>query len=290
MSKRMRGRNNNNRRSSHGLHRNYESNGPDVKVRGHAQHIAEKYLQLARDAQSSGDRVMAENYLQHAEHYFRVLAAAYEAMGYQQPIQRSDMQTDDYEESDESGEDIDPSNPHAPQPDLAGGMMASDEMPRQQRHQGERQHHNGHHGQRQHRDRFDRGQPRHDGEGQGADRGGHDRRRFVQAPVGAQEGDDAAADEAPRFTRPPREPRERREPRPVERAVVEDDLPQALPTFLTRPVRLQPDVAEPDVVADADKADDAAPVVPVRARRGRTDRLASRLGVSATEPSEDTGS
>lgn len=53
----------------------YDSNGPEVKVRGTASHVYEKYLQLARDANASGDRVMAENYLQHAEHYFRILAA-----------------------------------------------------------------------------------------------------------------------------------------------------------------------------------------------------------------------
>jgi len=47
-----------------------------VKIRGTASHIYEKYLQLARDSNASGDRVMAENYLQHAEHYFRILAAA----------------------------------------------------------------------------------------------------------------------------------------------------------------------------------------------------------------------
>jgi hypothetical protein len=74
---RQRGRNNNGgRKHINPLSRNFESNGPDVKVRGNAAHIAEKYLQLARDAQSSGDSVMAENYLQHAEHYFRILAAA----------------------------------------------------------------------------------------------------------------------------------------------------------------------------------------------------------------------
>src|SRR5690349_4523179 len=74
---RSRGRNNNGgRKHGNPLSRNYESNGPDVKVRGNASHIAEKYLQLARDAQSSGDSVMAENYLQHAEHYFRILSAA----------------------------------------------------------------------------------------------------------------------------------------------------------------------------------------------------------------------
>lgn len=72
-NKRMRGRN---RRGPNPLTRSYESNGPDVKVRGTAQHIAEKYTQLARDAHVSGDPVMAESYLQHAEHYYRLIAAA----------------------------------------------------------------------------------------------------------------------------------------------------------------------------------------------------------------------
>ncbi len=53
--------------------RSYESNGPDVKIRGNASHISEKYQQLARDAAASGDRVGAENYLQHAEHYYRMV-------------------------------------------------------------------------------------------------------------------------------------------------------------------------------------------------------------------------
>ena len=63
----------------------YESNGPDVKIRGTASHVAEKYLQLARDAQSSGDPVAAENYYQHAEHYFRLIAAAQEQFRQSQP-------------------------------------------------------------------------------------------------------------------------------------------------------------------------------------------------------------
>src|SRR5439155_12031772 len=58
------------------INRVYESNGPDVKVRGTAQTIADKYLQLGRDAQSSGDNIMAENFYQHAEHYLRILSAA----------------------------------------------------------------------------------------------------------------------------------------------------------------------------------------------------------------------
>ncbi|MCC6982403.1 MAG: DUF4167 domain-containing protein [Bauldia sp.] len=81
-NKRMRGRN---RKGPNPLTRSYESNGPDVKIRGTAHHIAEKYLSLARDAQSSGDRVAAESYLQHAEHYFRIIAAAQQQFAQQSP-------------------------------------------------------------------------------------------------------------------------------------------------------------------------------------------------------------
>ena len=86
-NKRMRGRN---RKGGHHHHQNplsrmYESNGPDIKIRGTASHVAEKYLQLARDAQSSGDPVAAENYYQHAEHYFRLIAAAQEQFRQSQP-------------------------------------------------------------------------------------------------------------------------------------------------------------------------------------------------------------
>jgi hypothetical protein len=87
-NKRMRGRNNNNnnpRKSQNPLTRLYESNGPDVKIRGTASHVAEKYIQLARDSQSSGDPVAAENYYQHAEHYFRLIAAAQEQFRQGQP-------------------------------------------------------------------------------------------------------------------------------------------------------------------------------------------------------------
>ncbi len=88
--KRMRGRNN---RGSGGggpprhqsgnvpLNRNhvFDSNGPDLRIRGTAQQLFEKYLQLGRDATSSGDRVMAEAYFQHAEHYFRIINAINQA-------------------------------------------------------------------------------------------------------------------------------------------------------------------------------------------------------------------
>src|SRR5690349_14485422 len=91
-NKRMRNRNNNNnnnnnRRGQNPMTRVFESNGPDIKIRGTASHIAEKYLQLARDARSSGDPVAAENYYQHAEHYFRLIAAAQEQFRQNQPQQ-----------------------------------------------------------------------------------------------------------------------------------------------------------------------------------------------------------
>ncbi len=69
----MRGRG---RKGSNVFNKNLESNGPDVKIRGTPSQIAEKYHQLARDAASSGDNVMSENYYQHAEHYLRLLAVS----------------------------------------------------------------------------------------------------------------------------------------------------------------------------------------------------------------------
>lgn len=94
--------NNFNRKGGNPLTRSYDSSGPDVKIRGTAQHIAEKYSTLARDAQSSGDRVMAENYLQHAEHYNRIIASAQAQM--QERFQR-DERGEFQQERD--GDDID---------------------------------------------------------------------------------------------------------------------------------------------------------------------------------------
>lgn len=71
--KKNRGRN---RRPSNSGSRVYESSGPDVKIRGNAPHVSEKYLALARDAQAAGDPIAAENYNQHAEHYIRIIAAS----------------------------------------------------------------------------------------------------------------------------------------------------------------------------------------------------------------------
>ena len=110
---RNRNRNNNNNRRNTGGGGNlggggsnkvFDSNGPDIKLRGTTQTIAEKYMQLGRDAQSSGDSVAAENYYQHAEHYYRMWAA-------NQPIGQSLIMSRklgeeefDEEGSDENGE------------------------------------------------------------------------------------------------------------------------------------------------------------------------------------------
>lgn len=88
--KRMRGRNHRSGGGGGGIrHQNgniplnrnhvFDSNGPDLRIRGTSQQLFEKYLQLGRDASSAGDRVMAESYFQHAEHYFRILNAMNQA-------------------------------------------------------------------------------------------------------------------------------------------------------------------------------------------------------------------
>ncbi len=73
---RIRDRQTNRGRGPNPLTRSYDSHGPDARIRGTARHVAERYLQLARDAHTGNNPVAAENYLQHAEHYFRLIAAA----------------------------------------------------------------------------------------------------------------------------------------------------------------------------------------------------------------------
>src|SRR2546427_5142021 len=108
-NKRMRGRNKH-RKSHNPMVRVYESNGPDVKIRGNPSHIAEKYIQMARDAQASGDPIAAENYYQHAEHYYRVIAAAQEQYRQNNPHfarpegEVAGARDESVEESDEEGQ------------------------------------------------------------------------------------------------------------------------------------------------------------------------------------------
>lgn len=101
--KRQRGRS---RRSGGGnnLNRHFESNGPDVKIRGSAQQVLDKYLQYARDAQTSGDRVMSEAYFQHAEHYQRLLSAM---QAREKPKRERESSSDEDEESGAEESDAD---------------------------------------------------------------------------------------------------------------------------------------------------------------------------------------
>jgi len=84
------------------LNRNhvFDSNGPDLRLRGTAQQLFEKYLQLGRDATSGGDRVMAEGYFQHAEHYFRILNAMNQAAMQHQQYQQRRYQPQDGQPQD----------------------------------------------------------------------------------------------------------------------------------------------------------------------------------------------
>jgi hypothetical protein len=130
-NKRMRGRN---RRGHNPLTRVYESNGPDVKIRGTAHHVAEKYMQLARDAQTSGDPVSAEGYFQHAEHYFRMIAVA-QAQFTQPNQQQSQFQRpegDSRDDFDDEDDDTGPTEqPHA-QPYVGGAPVNQTPRPQPQ--------------------------------------------------------------------------------------------------------------------------------------------------------------
>jgi hypothetical protein len=155
-----RGRGRGGRKPQNPLARSYESNGPDVKIRGTAAHIAEKYMSLARDALASGDLVTAESYLQHAEHYNRIIMAAQTQFGgqpnaqqgegpnggggYRNPRWNSDDEGDDEgAEAGGGGGEIRAGGGG----DIRGGGGGQD----RERHAGNREHHpggrdRGHHG------------------------------------------------------------------------------------------------------------------------------------------------
>jgi hypothetical protein len=135
-NKRMRGRNNNHRKTHNPMARVFESNGPDVKIRGNPSHIAEKYIQLARDAQASGDPIAAENYYQHAEHYYRVIASAQEQFRQSNPqFTRAENEVqgardESFDEAEEDGQpamgvaDESPYGTREPQPYLPRDAQA----------------------------------------------------------------------------------------------------------------------------------------------------------------------
>lgn len=161
--------------------RTMESNGPETKVRGPAAVIYERYLQLARDATSSGDRVLGENYLQHADHYFRLVRSMQPAQPHPQPQQ--DRFNDGEREGDDEG---------APEMERAEGIEASVE------------------GEDQPDVEFPQGQQQqgYDREGGGGRRRGRRNRFRSEGGEGAEAREGGGEEGAER--RPPREPREPR--------------------------------------------------------------------------------
>ncbi len=139
---RSKGNRNNNRQVGNVVNRVFDSSGPEGKVRGTPQQIIDKYNQLARDATLSNDRVAAENFQQHAEHYTRMLGEALreqEARREQQEREQAERQQQQRERDREREEQrkqrqqeeankADPGS--APQPDLSdntGGLVETPE-------------------------------------------------------------------------------------------------------------------------------------------------------------------
>ena len=80
------GNNNGNRRGNHNRMQVFDSNGPEVRIRGTAYQVVEKYLTMAKDAASAGDRVLSESYLQHAEHYQRIISSWEDDVQHNRPV------------------------------------------------------------------------------------------------------------------------------------------------------------------------------------------------------------
>jgi hypothetical protein len=104
----------------------FDSNGPNVKIRGNAYQVFERYIALAREAQAGGDRIAAENLYQHAEHYFRIMNAQGEGQGGGPPrpmtpadmeMATGDSETSEIEDMPAPGQPQPPSPSSAPQAD-----------------------------------------------------------------------------------------------------------------------------------------------------------------------------
>ncbi len=122
--RRSRGRNLNGGGRRNSRNHTFESNGPEVKVRGTAQQVLDKYLQLARDVQSGGDRGNAEAYLQFAEHYYRVLNVERDA----EQADKRDGRTEGNEQKHGEGEPgVQRSNRHVSAPQNPRPQSASPE-------------------------------------------------------------------------------------------------------------------------------------------------------------------
>jgi hypothetical protein len=218
--KRQRGRNRGNNggggggggKPQHNVNRAFESNGPDnVKIRGNAQHVFEKYQQLARDSSASGDRVLAENYLQHAEHYFRVLRAVQPQRPASEIIGRDAFASGfdiDFEDENGGNGDGDSSG------EENGAEAESNEQPRAERDwQNRREDRNFNRD-----DRFREDRPREDRQRDDRprdERPREDRQARDERPRDDRQRDDRPRDDRPRDDRPrddrPRDERPREE-------------------------------------------------------------------------------
>jgi hypothetical protein len=247
-NRRGRGRN---RKGQSPLARSFESTGPDVKIRGTPAHIAEKYMSLARDASSTGDPVLAENYLQHAEHYNRIIMAFREQQISQgadmngvpraQPF--NEMDGDDYGDDDGDDGDMQPQFNQSPQP--MQPQMRHNNQPRGER---DGQRFEGHRNdQNRFRDRNNehRNNNRHHDRGERRDHGGGDQpmaqpRQRNPEPVEASSPQPAAEGQMQRRDRFPQQQHEQ-------------------PEFLRRPVRRprreSSNGAEANTTAATDEAD-----------------------------------
>ncbi|HZK91240.1 MAG TPA: DUF4167 domain-containing protein [Stellaceae bacterium] len=105
----------------------FDSNGPNVKIRGNAYQVFERYLALAREAQSSGDRIAAENFFQHAEHYFRTMNANGEGLQNQQRPPQMPTDNEGFGESEQPEEAQMAQVQHAPPPPAP--MPEDEELP-----------------------------------------------------------------------------------------------------------------------------------------------------------------
>ena len=120
-TKRPRGHRGNGRRPSGGRNSNFESSGPQGKIRGTAYQVIEKYQALGRDALTFGDRVAAENYFQHAEHYYRVMVAngGAEQRGARQPAQPQNRPQQTPEQTPEQNPEQEAAAQPSPAPEAA---------------------------------------------------------------------------------------------------------------------------------------------------------------------------
>lgn len=152
-SSKKRSRSNQNRPRTLGniINRVFDSSGPEGKVRGTPQQIIEKYQMLARDAQLSNDRVAAENFLQHAEHYTRLLAEAMKEMAAEQEARQLQFQQN-------GGQGAQGGQQGGGQQNGNGGQH----QPRGDRPEGQDRRDRGDRGDRDRGDRQDRGERRQD--------------------------------------------------------------------------------------------------------------------------------